>query len=351
MALSVRGLSDEYQPRYGTPQAPLPLTIDLSRVEPAPLRLQSRLGYEMVPATQVYSLEAPRHFELRIDRASEDRYARFIAVAVMDLSSRERLYQISRASGEGEWQELPAGRFLVICSLGVAEEVALDLQLQARPYRQRIAPLIAAGDGGGRAERASGRTAIAHGDSPSLALRQLPLLQGVCQGDSDSLLALLAVAGASGRCRCSSQITTAGVATLAPMVWVDGRGRTMTAGTTFPVLTWGESAVVRGSDWTWSVVLRQPGGAGKDLTGLSFVCEVWNGDRSERYAVASVTVADPSAGGPVTATLSSAQTRTVGRYDGEEVVIDLRADQAAPAASAYLLEVLPLVLEGYSEEV
>lgn len=306
----------------GTIQAPVPVALDLSVVDPAPIERRQRLGYEALPATAVYRIASAKRFELQLSRSSSDRYAVHIQITVIN-GAGQTVYAITTANGIGEWALLPAGEYRIVAALLIPEEVELALTIAARPARTRIGPVVATGSGGGVARLGRGITVAAEGRSPSVAIPTKPHLQGVGGGSGGALLMLLAVQGASSRCRCIAASTGSASGQLAPMQWVDALGRPMGPGISIVPMALADPVLIWGTDWQVSIRLVAATGGGRDLSGITFHAALWDQERSVCYATCSVVVDNPLDGGPITAVLTPEQSAQVGRYLGEEVVFDL----------------------------
>jgi len=331
----------------GTISRPIAVALDLSRVEPPVIERRQKLGYEALPSTAVYAIRASKRFELKLGRGSDDRYAAHIQVTAIDGSGRA-VYQLTRADGQGEWQQLAAGEYRIVAALLIPEEVELALTIAARPARVRLAAAVADGNGGGLLTPGRGIPLIAEGDSPHQVRLEQPALQGAGGGSDQSVAELLAVAGSTGRVRATSSGAFATVASLAPMEWVDAFGRPMGPSVLLVPVALSAPVLVSGTDWAVSVRFAAQDGSGyRDLSDLVFTAEIWDQERAFRYALCSVVTGTALLGGPVTAALTPAQTAMVGRYDGEQVVFDLRA-QDATGRLAYLLEGLVTVRWGVS---
>lgn len=344
MALTVRreGVSSG-----GTLSRPVPIAIDLTRVDPATIQKRQLLGYEALPSTAVYGISSPRRFELRLGRDSSDRYARHIQVSVIDAAG-QTAYQITTASGQGEWQLLPAGDYRIVAALLIPEEVELGLTIVARPARTRLGPVVAEGAGTGAARLGRGIPAIAEGHSPSVAIPTKPHLQAVGGGTGVSTGHLLEVRGSEVRCQCIGEGSGSASGVIAPMVWVDAYGRPLGEGIYVAPVALDQPELVQGSDWAVSVqLLAQATGLPRDLTDLTFSAEIWDQQRSFRYALCTITVASLN-GGPITASLTPGQTAVVGDYEGQVLLFDLKA-QHSSGALAYLLEGLVTVRLGASQ--
>ena len=334
MALTVRreGVSSS-----GTISRPVPLAIDLSRVNPAPIRQQLLLGYEAIPSTAVWGFSSPRRFELKLSRDGSDRYAVHIQLTVIN-GSGQTVYAITRSDGQGEWLQLPAGEYRIIAALLIPEQVELGLTVEARPHRVRLGPVVAGGRGDGVAHPGRGIPLIAAGDSPhQVSLRQ-PVLAGAGGGTGGGLGEILEVRGSTSRCR--SIVTGGGTATgaVAPMQWVDAYGRPMGAGILIVPVALEVPELVTGSDWAVQTrFIDASTTLPSDLREMAFTAEIWDLERSYRYAICSIAITDATAGGPVIATLTPGQTDLVGRYDGEVVLFELKATDTS-GQLAYLLE-------------
>jgi hypothetical protein len=320
----------------GTIGRPIPVAIDLSRVNPAPIERRQQLGYEALPSTAVYGISSPRRFELRLARDGSDRYAVHIQITLID-STGQAVAAVTSACGQLEWQQLPAGDYRIIAALLIPEQVELGLTIEARPHRVRLANAIAAGQGGGSGRLGRGIPLIASGASPHQLRLEQPALQGQGGGGGGGQGQILAVQGSTARCRSIAAGSGSATAQLAPMTWVDDQGREMGAGIFIVPAALDAPELVTGTDWAVIVRLVDQGtGALRDLSDLTFTGAIWNQDRSQRYALCSITITSPTAGGPVISALTPEQSAAVGLYDGEVVVFDLSAVDGT-GALAYLL--------------
>jgi hypothetical protein len=320
----------------GTIGRPVPVAIDLSRVNPAPIERRQRLGYEALPSTAVYGISSSRRFELRLARDGSDRYAVHIQITLID-STGQAVAAVTRADGQLDWQQLPAGDYRIIAALLIPEEVELGLTIEARPYRARLAGAVADGQGGGSGRLGRGKALVASGSSPHQLRLEQPALQGQGGGSGGGEGSILAVQGSAARCRSIAAGNGSATSQLAPMIWVDDQGREMGADIFIIPVALDAPELVTGADWAVIVQLvDQTTSVPRDLTDLVFTGAIWNQDRSYRYALCSITVTAPVGGGPVIAALTPAQTAAVGLYDGEVVVFDLSAADSS-GRLAYLL--------------
>lgn len=319
MALTVRRPG---APSSGTTQAPVPVALDLAVVDPAPIERRVLLGYEAMPSTAVFVVRTTKHFELKLSRESTDRYAAHIQVTVVN-SAGQTLYAITAANGEGDWQELPAGEHRIIAALLIPEEVELGLTIAARPYQTRLGPVVAEGRGGSAIRLARGLPVLGEGSSPSVAVATKPHLQAIATGTDLSVLGLLEAAGIATRCICIADCGGTAAGRLAPMQWVDALGRPMGLGISIVPMELATPVLIQGTDWQVGARLMAAGGGSRDLSGLTFHAEIWDQERSFRYASCTVTVDSPLDGGPITAALTPEQSALVGHDLGEDVVFDL----------------------------
>lgn len=331
----------------GTTQAPVPVALDLAVVDPAPIERRQRLGYEALPATAVYGIASAKRFELQLSRDSSDRYAVHIQITVIN-GAGQTVYAITTANGQGAWQLLPAGEYRIIAALLIPEEVELGLTIAARPARTRLGPVAAGGTGGGVVRLGRGIPAIAEGHSPSVAVPTKPHLQAAGGGSDESVAELLEVQGSGLRCQCIGSGSGSATGVIAPMVWVDQYGRPLGEGIYVVPVALDQPVLVQGSDWAVSVqLLDQVSQLPRDLTDLTFTAEIWDQQRSFRYALCTITVASLN-GGPITASLTPGQTAVVGDYEGQALLFELKA-QHSGGALAYLLEGLVTVRLGTSQ--
>ena len=96
-------------------------------------RLHTRLGYEVSPSSEVWAFHAPWPLQLQVNRLSDDRAANCVAVALLDGGNRHVAPLVSTARGVGLPVTIPAGEYRIIASLGIAEEVAVELEVNAAP--------------------------------------------------------------------------------------------------------------------------------------------------------------------------------------------------------------------------
>lgn len=344
MALTVRGAGGS---AIGSTRAPIAVDVNLGQVEPPPISVSMRLGYEELPSVQVYEFVFPRPAELRLVRRGEDRYIVHVQVTVSG-GGPGSAYAITTANGEGEWKVLPAGVYRITCALGIPEEIDVELDIHARPRRWRLQG-IADGHGSGLAiPSPSSAQLIAQGADQSLAVPTKPHLQAVGGGVDSSIGELLDLQGVFARCRCISAATSSFLGHIRPMVWVDIYGRPMLEGVQFAIADLPTSEVVSGADWETTIQFRDPQtGALRDLSGMTFTAEIWDLDRLRRYAVPTLTTGNLLAGGLLRATLTAAETLAARWQDGDQVVFDVKVSDVFGGV-AYVAQALLTVRWGYS---
>ncbi len=131
----------------GTVLNPNWVEVGLQQIDPPLIRLQTQLGYERIPSTQVFGFKASKRFELQINRRSADPYIVHVQITVYRIGERRSVYAVTTASGRGDLVELPAGDYRIICALGIPEQVDLELELLVRPARTYISNATADGRG------------------------------------------------------------------------------------------------------------------------------------------------------------------------------------------------------------
>jgi hypothetical protein len=131
----------------GTVLNPNWVEVGLQQIDPPLIKLQTQLGYERIPSTQVFGFKASKRFELQINRRSTDPYIVHVQITVYRIGERRSVYAITTASGRGDLIELPAGDYRIICALGIPEQVDLELELLVRPAPTYISNATADGRG------------------------------------------------------------------------------------------------------------------------------------------------------------------------------------------------------------
>lgn len=140
-AISVRQKPDQ-DGGWGTLHRPKALNLPLL----GSARVRTRLGYEAEASTEVWAFTAKTDLRLQVTRHSEDRYANCVAVALVDGGNRRVAPLVATASGVGEAATVPPGYYKLVVSLGVAEQVQVELELSASPARTlQAAALLTAG--------------------------------------------------------------------------------------------------------------------------------------------------------------------------------------------------------------
>lgn len=140
-AISVRQKPDQ-DGGWGTLHRPKALNLPLL----GSARVRTRLGYEAEASTEVWAFTARTDLRLQVTRHSEDRYANCVAVALVDGGNRRVAPLVATASGVGEAATVPPGYYKLVVSLGVAEQVQVELELSASPARTlQAAALLTAG--------------------------------------------------------------------------------------------------------------------------------------------------------------------------------------------------------------
>lgn len=95
--------------------------------------LHTSLGYEAMPSSEVWAFATPRGLQLQVTRRSDDAMANCVAVALLDDNNRHVAPLVATAGGVGEPVTVPAGEYRIIASLGVAEMVQIELEVNAQP--------------------------------------------------------------------------------------------------------------------------------------------------------------------------------------------------------------------------
>jgi len=140
-AISVRQKPDQ-DGGWGTLHRPKALNLPLL----GSARVRTRLGYEAEASTEVWAFTAKTDLRLQVTRHSEDRYANCVAVALVDGGNRRVAPLVASAGGVGEVATVPPGYYKIVASLGVAEQVQIELELSLSPARTlQAAALLTAG--------------------------------------------------------------------------------------------------------------------------------------------------------------------------------------------------------------
>jgi len=319
----------------GTLQRPLELAIDLNRVEPASVLRRFVLGYGGVSSTAVYGITCEKRITLQVNRRSEDRLVVHVEVALLEAGSRRRVAAlVERADGIGTVVTLEPGRYLLVASLLVAEQVELELEVNAAVVRT---PLRGRGEGRDDSTArplpgADEPVAIGGGGDQSLATLRRPLLQGAGGGSGDGVLIATAIGAIAGRLRATGSGVDSSTAELAPFQWIDLRGRAMGPLVTINPSNWNREPV-RGITDELQLRLKDKQGVTLNLQGLEVVLEAWNQQRTTRYAVYGVQVVD-AAGGRVNLSLDGALVAAL----PAQACWDLRVRDPASGRVVYLLQ-------------
>ena len=141
--ISVREKPDQ-DAGWGSLNHPKPLELPLLR----PHRVRSHLGYEAVPATEVWQFKTAAAVTLQVNRISGDRYANSVAVALLNTNNQRVAPLVQSASGRGAAVEIAAGSYKVIAALGIAENVKFELEFNLTPSAGALrgtAPMTAKG--------------------------------------------------------------------------------------------------------------------------------------------------------------------------------------------------------------
>lgn len=182
-AISVRQKPDQ-DGGWGTLHRPKPLNLPLL----GSARVHTRLGYEAESSTEVWAFTTSRDLRLQVTRHSEDRYANCVAVALVDGGNRRVAPLVASAGGIGAVTTVPPGTYKIVASLGVAEQVRVELELTLSPARTlQAAALLATGGLGALLT------------PPMLAGRVLITAGGVAALLQQRLLSATAVIRAGGR--------------------------------------------------------------------------------------------------------------------------------------------------------
>lgn len=141
---------------FGTPRNPLPLPVKLD--DPLGYRqtLETPLGYEAVPSTNVWAFELERPAQVRAVRRSDDPLAVHVAVALQGPAriggsnrglvqtedgrgdpahnlGTSRLSLVHTAGGVGDWHLIERGRWLLLVSLGMPIDIRVQIDVEIRP--------------------------------------------------------------------------------------------------------------------------------------------------------------------------------------------------------------------------
>lgn len=170
-AISVRHKPDQ-DGGWGTLHRPKPLNLPLL----GSARVRTRLGYEAEASNEVWAFTASTDLHLQVTRHSEDRYANCVTVALVDSGNRRVASLVASAGGVGEVATVPPGYYKIVASLGVPEQVRLELEFSLSPARTlRGAALLAIGGLGSllTPPMLVGRTLITTGGLGALLQRRL----------------------------------------------------------------------------------------------------------------------------------------------------------------------------------
>lgn len=108
-----------------------PKRIDIPRL--GQVQLHTRLGYEAMPSSEVWAFQVSYPLQLQVNRLSEDRMANCVAVALLDGENRHVAPLVATARGVGQPVRIPAGSYKIIASLGIAEDVTVEIEVNAAP--------------------------------------------------------------------------------------------------------------------------------------------------------------------------------------------------------------------------
>ncbi len=130
---------------WGTLNRPKP--IEMPRL--GQQTLHTRLGFEATPSSEVWGFQAPYPLQLQVNRRSEDRMANCVAVALLDGGNRHVAPLVATARGIGAPVTVPAGEYKIIASLGIAEEVTVELEVNVAPPLSLAGRLLQVAGGAG----------------------------------------------------------------------------------------------------------------------------------------------------------------------------------------------------------
>jgi hypothetical protein len=331
MTLTIRERNGQ---RLGTVQNPLHLPVVPRQT------LSITLGYDGEAPTAVWALTVTRRMELRVERRSTDPLANAVGVTVMDPISRQQMGRlVCNADGTGEMALLPPGRYLMIASLGLLEQVSVDLVVQLVPERMPISG-AALCTGGGVLSRTGNLQGVAESFSTAL-LEPDSLLDGVAASSNPALLTRAPMELLEPGMAGVSATSFSGGAEVAEFFWVDRRGRRMGADIRITPLTYNQQ-IWRNADYHLLLRVKDAGGDPVDLSDLTVTVAVHDGRRLVRYALLDV---DPAGltEGLIDAWLDWQVTATLPSQVWMDVLLENGAGQGQ-----YPLEAIWIVESGYT---
>lgn len=136
--LALQGRSSVHEGRgrnagTGTLQQPEPLELPLLGQQ----QVSVSLGYEAMPSSWFWAFSTGAHLRLKVQRQSADPAARSVAVALLHGDRRDRVASLVQyADGGGPFITIPPGRYRIVCSLHVPENVSVTLMFTVEPAIQ-----------------------------------------------------------------------------------------------------------------------------------------------------------------------------------------------------------------------
>lgn len=344
-------------PRYGTPQSPLPLEIDMGRVlDVRPAIAEFVLGFEGIPASTCYVIECASRCELLVNRrggpvavprgmspgaairpALEDRYLNCVEVSLLDGTTRRRLATLTNAKGDGITQILQPGRYLIVASLGIAENVPVRLEVyggRAPSYFSCEGVLTMGGQCDLGGTLLSGEGTLELGGEATVNTGLLMATGTLSVGGEMALSEI-----DSMELRAAMQVNTS--MTIAPFRWIDVRGRILGPDIIVIPLNY-DRVIERRADFDLVVRFSDVDENPLDLSGLTPVIEAWDERRFIRYAIFTPDLSEME-NGFVIGRLSDTQTLTM----PDLFYIDIRLDNGS-GGSTYPLQGVWTVSEGYT---
>jgi len=288
MTLTIREKTGQ---RLGTLQQPLPLPVNLTVVEPPPQVLAVTLGYDGQAPTAVWAFEGQRRMEVSAVRRSSDPLANAVGVSVVDPRDHRLVGRlVCNDNGTGDTVVLPKGRYLLVASLGLLEEVSVELVVRIAPPK---VPLVGRATGGDASVLTPPEQLLEGiglgGDAGSQLLSQ-PLLEGIATGGSPSVLTYTAIEDITTRLVAAAAGVSTAVAAPSPFFWIDRRGRRMGPDVRITPFTYNQQ-IWRNADYRLLLRVTDSLGAPVDLSDLTVTVAVHDGRRFIRYATLTVDAA------------------------------------------------------------
>jgi hypothetical protein len=273
---------------WGTINEPLPLQLLLRSQSPPPVILDVELGHA-VPSTTVYEFTVKRRAEIEVRRVSQDPNAVYVSVALTQRDSRRRVGPlVTRQDGRGDSLIIPAGTYLIVAALDLAETVAFQLEVYAKPPPVYVRGLSVNGSPSIAAVSDFPYQAIASNEADGSTLEVGPdAFQAIAANGSTARAELITPVEGTGILAGRSSSGSTGEATVSPFFWVDRRGRRMGANVRIEPRTYNER-IWRRADYELLLEVTDEEGDPIDLSSATVTVAVHDGRRMVLYCLAVV---------------------------------------------------------------